>query len=164
MKRGVLSLLTSVMKHAVLLIMIFAFKLLITKGDTLTLPVCVLCCGACFAMVDATKNRQSLMCTVGAVLICFIYALIPRGMECIEIFTDATQIQEENFVFLHLLNEKCKVINTYDREGVSFSYHPGKVRNARKFVTMVRWVFNWRPAGHAGIGPLVSWLSSGSKP
>ena len=63
-KRGVFGLLASVMKHAVLLIMMFAFLLLVTSDGTLPLPQIVLCCGACFAMVDTAKNRQSLMCTV----------------------------------------------------------------------------------------------------
>ena len=56
-KRGVLGLLASVMKHSVLLIMIFTFLLLATSDGRLPLPQLVLCCATCIAIVDTAKNR-----------------------------------------------------------------------------------------------------------
>lgn len=149
-KRGVLGLLASVTKHAILLIMIFTFLFLITSDGTLLLPQLALCCGTCFALVITVKNRQSPICTVGAVLICYVSA--QRSGVHWNFHRCYADFQEKNLVFLHLCNKRCEVICAYDWAAVSFGYHPVKVRSARKFVTMVRWVFKWRPAGYAGKG------------
>ena len=168
-KKGVLGLLASVTKHAVLLIIIFTFLFLITSDGTLLLPQLALCCGTCFALVITVKNRQSPICTVGTVLICYVNALLLRGVECTGTFTDAMQIFKRKIwsfcisvirdvrSFALMTGQQCRSVTTRSRSEVqenllpwSDGYSSGDLRDMQE--------------KDINIGAIVSWLSSGSKP
>ena len=167
-KRGVLGLLASVTKHAVLLIMIFTFLFLITSDGTLLLPQLALCCGTCFALVITVKNSQSPICTIGAVLVCYFNALLLRGVECTGTFTDAMQIFKRKIwsfcisvtkdlrSFALMTGQQCLSVTTRSRSEVhenllpwSDGYSSDDLRDMQE--------------KDINIGAIVSWLSSGSK-
>ena len=139
-----------------------------TSDGTFLLPQLALCCGTCFALVITVKNRQSPICTVGAVLICYVYALLLRGVECTGTFTDAMQIFKRKIwsfcisvirdvrSFALMTGQQCHSVTTRSRSEVqenllpwSDGYSSCDLRDMQE--------------KDINIGAIVSWLSSGNK-
>ena len=131
----------------------------------ITVTQLALCCGPCFALVVTVKNRQSPICTVGAVLICYVYALLLRGVECTGTFTDAMQIFKRKVwsfcisvirdvrSFALMTGQRCRSVTSRSRSEVQENllpwsdwYSSGDLRDMQE--------------NDINIGATVSWLSA----
>ena len=169
MARGVMSLLACVTKHVALIFTILISLFLVTGEGSRLLPQFYFFCGTCLALTVMAEKRKSLMCRVSAVLVCYLYALLLRGVECTGTLNHTLQILMRRIgsasitmirdVKLAALKTglQCRAATTRSKSQAQDNWLPWSDGYSNENLREMQ-------DKDVNIGPILRWFSSGSKP